>query len=152
VPTPHAPSALRTENLTIPQGATESATWPTPWLWAEGDDPAPPAGWDTDGGDWVARLQIRDHYGTGATLLATLSSDPGETDRDGVLVLDTSTEPDADGNDVTWARITPSVTADTSAAWAWTQGVWDLELTNGSRVVRLVEGRVQLSGEATLDA
>lgn len=153
MPTPHAPAALAVEDLVIPQGATEGATWPTPWIYAEGeppDDLGPPTGWDTDGGIWTARLQIRDHRGAGSVLLATLSSDIGD-DPDGSLILDTVTEEHETYGDIEYARITPEIPVATSSAWTWEAGEWDLEITNGSRTVRLVEGHVALSGEVTLD-
>jgi hypothetical protein len=138
----HMASALAVEDLVIPQGASESATWPTPWLYGEGDPVAPPSGWP---GSWTARMQIRDQRGPGSTVLATLhSSVPAE----GVLLLDTSVE-DA----ITYARVTPVIDPVTSAGWAWADSdepaVWDLELMGGGRVIRLVEGSVRLSGEVT---
>lgn len=137
----HTPSAIAIEDIVIPQGATESATWPTPWLYAEGNPLAPPSGWP---GAWTARMQIRSYLGEGAELLATLHS---TTTAEGTLNLDTTTI-----DTVVYARIEPHIPAATSAAWTWADTpdvVWDLEITNGTRIIRLVEGGLVLSGEAT---
>jgi hypothetical protein len=137
----HAPSALAVEDLIIPQGATESGTWPTPWLYAEGDPLDVPAGWPDD---WTGRMEIRQDRGD--VLLARLHSSEAA---DGLLTLDTATE---DGTD--YARITPAIDPAVSAGWAWADEPWvyDVELTDGVRVIRLVEGAVTLSGEVTTDA
>jgi hypothetical protein len=138
----HTASAMGVEDLVIPQGASESATWPTPWLYGEGDPVEPPAGWPES---WTARMQIRDGRGSGSTVLATLHSVSGS---DGLLLLDTDTV-----DTLTYARITPVVTPAVSTGWSWADNddpaVWDLELTGGGRVIRLVEGTVRLSGEVT---
>jgi hypothetical protein len=137
----HTPSALATEDLVVPQGATESATWPAPWVYAEGDAPGPPGGWP---GDWSARMEVRDEIG--GALLAHLT-DTGA--QDGILILDTEVQ---DG--ITYARITAQIPAVVSAAWSWADepAVYDVELVStGGRVIRLVEGPLTLSGEVTSD-
>ena len=45
--------------------------------------------------------------------------------------------------------ITVSMTAAETAAIAITTGVWDLELTEGATVTRLLEGEVEISPEVT---
>lgn len=146
----HVPSALAVEDLVIPAGATESATWPTPWLYAEGEPYGPPEGWGDEPGaggtdGWRARLTVRPAYGS-ATVLAVFHSE--DLDADGVLTLGTAT---LDAQE--YASITPSVQPAVSSAWTWDAGVWDLELAtrDGARVLRLVEGSVVLSREATSD-
>lgn len=140
----HTPSALAVEDIVIPQGATDSATWPVSWDFAESDPLGVPTGWP---GSWSARMQIRDYRGDGSTLLATLHS---EDDADGVLDLSTYTDTTVTPN-VGYARIIPQITPDVSSSWTWADqtGVFDLELTNGTRVIRLVEGSVTLSSEVT---
>jgi hypothetical protein len=137
----HTPSAVAVEDIVIPQGATESGTWPTPWTYGEGDPAVAPAGWP---GSWTGRMVIRDYYG--GTVLAVLDS---TGDAAGTLQLATAT---VDGQVV--AAITPSVPAAVSSAWTWTDtpAVYDLELTDGTRVIRLLEGTVTLSAEVTTDA
>lgn len=141
--TDHTPSALAVDDLVIPQGATESATWPKVWEYAEGDPAAPPTGWP---GSWTARMQIRDYYGEGSIVLATLhSSDPA----DGTLTLTSNLDP---GDGLTYARITPYIDPAVSAAWAWADlpdCVFDLEITDGVRLIRHTEGNVWLSREVT---
>lgn len=139
--TDHRPSAIAVEDLVIPQGATESATWPTPWEYAEGEPLGVPTGWPTS---WEARMEIRDFRGGDSTVLATLHS---SAPADGVLLLESNL---VDG--ITYARITPRILPAVSSAWGWADTpslVWDLELTNGTRVIRLVEGTVWLSAEVT---
>jgi hypothetical protein len=140
--TDHTPSALATENLVIPQGATESATWPVSWLYAEGDPLDVPPGWPDS---WEARMQIRAFPGSDE-VLATLHSTDGVGDGD--LLLDVETIETVD-----YARVTPFVPAAVSTGWTWGDSpealAWDLELTNGTRVIRLVEGNVVLSNEVT---
>jgi hypothetical protein len=135
----HVPSALGTEDIVIPQGATESATWPTPWLYAENASaPDVPGGWPDS---WNARMEIRDTYG--GSLLAHVTK---AGTADGVVILDTETIDEG-----TFARITVQIPAAVSAAWTWVDvgAVYDVELVNGPRVIRLVEGSITLSGEVT---
>lgn len=135
----HPPAALAIEDIVIPQGATEGATWPTPWLYAEGDPLAPPAGWP---GSWTARMQVRHSYGSAP--VATLDS--ADLAADGGLLLDTYVQ-----DTVTYALVTPQVDPSVSDAWTWRLGVYDVELhrIDGSRVIRIVEGRAELSAEVT---
>lgn len=138
----HTESALVISAIVIPQGATESATWPPAWEYAEGDPLGIPAGWP---GSWTGRMEIRDHRGDGSTVLATLhSADPA----DGVVLLETTTDAGT-----TYARVTLQIPAATSTAWTWQDGeepaVFDLEVADGTRTIRLAEGTVALSGEVT---
>lgn len=138
----HTTAALDVRPIVIPQGATESATWPPVWEYAEGTVLGVPTGWP---GSWTARMEIRDYRGEGGSVLAVLHSvDP---DADGTLTLTSHT----DGG-TTYARVTAAIPADTSAAWTWQDNdaaVYDLELTNGPRTIRLAEGPATLSGEVT---
>lgn len=137
----HTAAALYVGPIVIPQGATESAAWPAVWEYAEGEPAGVPAGWP---GSWTARMEIKDYRGDGSTVLAVLhSQDPA----DGTLDLTSNTD---DGT--TYARVTAHIPAATSAAWEWADteaAAFDLELTDGTRTIRLAEGPATLSGEVT---
>ncbi|MGL5936369.1 MAG: hypothetical protein ACRCZI_12210 [Cetobacterium sp.] len=71
--------------------------------------------------------QVRDREGS-STLIASFSIDTTNA-ATGVLVL--------------------SIPAATTATWAWTHAVWDLQQTVGSVVQTLVAGRVTPGGQVT---
>lgn len=134
----HTPSALALEDLVIPKGADSSGTWPVAWDFAEPTTPpSAPASWPTG---YTVRMEIRDTYG--GTLLARLDN------TDGTLDLSTVT---IDGG--TYGRVTVDLPSATSTAWTWRTGVYDVEVVYpGGDVLRLVEGSVVLSEEATTGA
>lgn len=97
-----------------------------------------PSGVPIDLTGCTARMQVREEKASPTVLLSlstTVSPDAG------LIVLG-----GADGT------IDLVVSAEITAAIAWTGGVWDLEITlsNGD-VVRLAEGSVSVSGEVTRD-
>lgn len=127
----HAPAAVGYEDIVIPQGAT----WTLGWVYGEGDPLAFPDGWPDF---WTGRAKVRWSWTAADALASFHSSD----EADGTVVLDT--------NDDGLAVVTLSLTPDASGDWTWTQGVYDVELDNGSgRVIRLVEGVAQLSLQVT---
>ena len=89
------------------------------------------AGYDT------ARLTIRDVYGGDAILELT-------TDNGGVSVVQ---EADADSEE--WSGYIYASAATTTALEAFGEGVYDLEIDNGSDVIRVMQGTAVLSPEAT---
>lgn len=47
------------------------------------------------------------------------------------------------------AQVTATIDATTTAAYDWTAGVYDLEITSGSRTERIAQGKARLSREVT---
>lgn len=107
-------------NLTIPQGTTWGVAWPI----------VDTEGRPVDLTGWSARSQVRSDVRTDRVLHEWSSAN-------GTVELDN-------------AYVTLRVAPDTSTAWDWTSGVYDVELTSPDHVVyRVAEGRVSVSPEVT---
>ena len=117
-------------DLTIEQGATLKRwfrlTYPTGTI-----VDLTAAGYDT------ARLTIRDEYGGDEIVALT-------TANGGVSVVQ---EADADGAE--WSGYLYLSAASTAALTDWGDGAYDLEIDNGSDVIRVLQGVATLSPEAT---
>lgn len=85
----------------------------------------------------VARLTIRDQYG-GDEILAL------NTDNGGISVVQ-----EADANGTEWSGYIYASPATTTALTDWGDGVYDLEIDNGSDVIRVMQGTAVLSPEAS---
>lgn len=85
----------------------------------------------------IGRLTIRDTYGGTEQLVLTTSNG-------GVSVTQ-----EADANAVTWSGYIYASPATTAALTDFGEGVFDLEIDNGSDVIRVMEGIATLSREAT---
>ena len=88
----------------------------------------------------IGRAHLRDDYASnGGELLLTLTTDNGG------VVIDAFT--DADGYD--WSGYLFASATATAALTPWGEGVWDLEISDGTRVERPLHGVVTLEPEAT---
>ncbi|MDQ3223692.1 MAG: hypothetical protein M3Q75_09525 [Gemmatimonadota bacterium] len=86
----------------------------------------------------VGRLTVRDIYGGTAQLTLT-------TANGGVSVTQ-----ETDANGVTWSGSIYASPATTAALTDFGDGVFDLEIDNGSDVIRVFQGVATLSREATI--
>lgn len=95
----------------------------------------------TTSGYTIARLQVRDKAASdGGTVLLSLTTDNGG------IALGALT--DAEGR--TWSGYLYASAAATAALVPWGDGVYDLELSDGSDVIRLMEGVAILSPEVSI--
>ncbi len=86
----------------------------------------------------IGRLTIRDAYG-GTVQLALTTANGG---------IDLTYQADADG--VFWSGAIYASAAATAALVDWGEGIFDLEIDNGSDVIRILQGVATLSPEASL--
>lgn len=123
-----------TYTLTIEQGAALKAWWRLEY----------PDGTVVDlaaAGYTIGRLQVRTDYASnGGDLLLTMTTDNG-----GVVI---SYEADADGQ--YWSGYLYASPVATAALVPWGEGVFDLEISDGSDVIRVLEGVAVLSPESTV--
>lgn len=114
------PSPPINATLTIPQGTT----WEKRWRITDPDSGEP-----RDLSEWLARGQIRANHSETVILHEW---------------ADESVTCDADG------YVTITVTPTESSAWAWRDGVYDVELVDPTgRVARISQGAVRVSAEVT---
>lgn len=85
----------------------------------------------------TARLTIRDQFGGDEILSLT-------TDNGGISVVQ-----EADANGTEWSGYLYASPATTAALLEFGDGVFDMEIDNGSDVIRVLEGVATLSPEAT---
>jgi hypothetical protein len=130
--TTHAMAAIGTEDIIIGQGTS----WALSWIYGEGDPAAAPEGWPAS---WSGRAQVRLSWGVAPAVASFHSADP---ESDGLVLLNTN----EDGLAVVTLSLDPTASDD----WTWSRGVYDVELADtAGRVIRLVEGRAELSAEVT---
>jgi hypothetical protein len=104
----------------------------------EGDPLGALASWPDS---WSAQMQIRETIDSAEPYATFTSSD--------MLTLDT-VDTVVDGVTTSCSRVSIYIPAATSSAWAWTAGVWDLELHGpDDRVIRLAAGKATLDAEVT---
>ena len=118
-------------SLTIEQGATLKIWWALKY----------PDGTIADlgtAGYTTGRLTVRPDYGEDAVLSLT-------TDNGGVVI---SYETDADGRQ--WSGYLYASATATAALTEWGEGIYDLEISNGTDVIRVMQGPATLSPEATI--
>ena len=91
--------------------------------------------WETDITNWTIRAQVRDSRAPGATLLqdiATLCSVSSPSNPMQVLL---------------------DIAADSSSAWTWLEGEYDVEVHHPSdphRTLRVVQGNIKINQEVSL--
>jgi hypothetical protein len=121
-------------DLTIQQGASLKRWWALRY----------PDGTIVDltaEGYTIGRLQVRDAYaGEGGELLLNLTTDNG-----GVVI---DYQADADGT--FWSGYLFASATATAALVDWGEGVFDFEISNGSDVIRVMQGVATLSPESTV--
>lgn len=91
---------------------------------------------------YSARMHIRETYDSANTILAmtnVLESDGTGINLNGL----SNTQPLSEG------KIGVYISADKTAAFTFDQAVYDLELVNGTEVIRLIQGTIKLSREVT---
>ena len=91
---------------------------------------------------FTARMHIRETYDSASIILAmssTLESDGTGLNLNGLA----SNQPLSEG------KIGVYISAEKTAAFSFDQAVYDLELVNGSEVIRLIQGTIKLSREVT---
>jgi hypothetical protein len=89
----------------------------------------------------IGRAQVRDLYaGEGGELLLSMTTDNG-----GIVI---SAFTDTDGND--WSGYLFASATATAALVDWGEGVWDLEISDGTRVERPFFGVATLRPEVTV--
>lgn len=91
----------------------------------------------TAAGYTAARLTVRDQYGGDAVLTLT-------TANGGISVVQ-----EADANGAQWSGYLYASPATTAALTDWGDGIFDLEIDNGSDVIRVIEGIATLSLETS---
>jgi len=92
--------------------------------------------------NYSARMHIRETYDSASTILAmtnVLDSDGTGLNLNGI----SNTQPLSEG------KIGVYISATVTAAFDFSQAVYDLELVNGTEVIRLIQGTVKLSREVT---
>ena len=119
-------------DLTIIQGAT--FYFPFALDLTDGTVADPP---NVGDGYTIGRATIRDEYGGDALVELT-------TDNGGVVIEHAT---DADG--VTWSGYLFMSPEATAALTDWGDAVWDLEISDGTRVYRVLSGIATLSPEST---
>ena len=109
----------RTDNLVIKQGSTWGVIIPV----------VDPAGDPANLAGWSVRAQVRRRVTDEAVLYAWTTA-LGNASIDG-------------------ANVTLTVSAAESAAFDWTNAVYDVELVNGATVLRITQGAITIDREVT---
>ena len=93
---------------------------------------------------YTARMQIRSDYGSGGTLFASLTNVTA-SDGTGLSLLGSGAAlPLASGS------IGIFMSAAVTSAFTFTEAKYDLEMIKGTKVTRLLSGKVKLSKEVTV--
>lgn len=100
------------------------------------------AGAKVDLTNYSARMQIRSNYG--GALICDLSSSLA-SDGTGLNLSGSNSQ-----NPPTSGSIGIFISAASSSAFTFDKAYYDLELQNGSRVTRLLQGRIKLSKNVTI--
>lgn len=92
--------------------------------------------WETDLTSWTIKAQIRDSRAPGATMLQDIAS---------LVTIPAPIGPPM--------QVLLDIAADSSSAWTWDQGEYDIEVHHPSdahRTLRVVQGHISINTEVSL--